>query len=268
MKRRAKVALSLSVLLGACSNSTSGGLIQVPFAVGGPATADGGPLRFTTARGWSVTLDAAKIDLGPFYFNIDPPDTTEFRDGVVIVEALQQTTVDLLDASLVPVAGGAQGEIGKAVAAEIDLLPPDTTIEDPDVGGPSDTASAYLSGIAVEPDAGRSVPFQGWITIDQSLASTSNPLPWIQRVNGALCDLTFDGGVQSLSLRVDPSSWFDSADFEALLPTPTQPGGGSGGAAPDGGPYGWVNGSNFHAAVLGQIQQTTGVYDFTLSGGG
>ncbi len=230
---------------------------------GGPAFADGGPLRFTTAFGWSVSLSAAKIDLGPFYFNIAAPDPGEFRDGVVIVEALKQVTVDLLDPTLYAVSGGAQGELGTAVAVEIDLLPPDATITDPQVGGAAGIATAYLSGVAEGPgDAGPVVPFQGWITIDQSLASSSTPLPWLQRVNGASCSLDFEGDQQALTLRVDPTTWFDTADFGDLL----EPGG----VAPtsDGGAYGWVNTSNFHLAVLGQIEAATGVYAFALSGGG
>ncbi len=259
---RKRIWLAVPLLLAACSNSTSGGLLQIPYAVGGPQFADGGPLQFTTALGWKVTLQAAKIDLGPFYFNIDPPNTSQFRDGVVIVEALRQVTLDLLDPTLISVPGGAQGELGTATAAEIDLLPPDPTITDPDVVGPNDTSSAFLSGVASGPaDAGMVVPFRGWITIDQSLASGSTPLPWLQRVNGALCALDFSSSQQSLTLRVDPTSWFDTADFSEL------PGGASGGApASDGGPYGWDTASNFHSAVLGQIQATTGVYAFELTG--
>jgi hypothetical protein len=263
---KGRLWLGLPLLLAACSNSTSGGLLQIPYSIGGPQFADGGPLQFTTAMGWNVTLQAAKIDLGPFYFNIDPPNTSQFRDGVVIVEALRQVTLDLLDPTLVPVPGGAQGELGTAKAAEIDLLPPDPTISDPDVVGPTDTSSAYFSGVALGPvDGGLVVPFQGWITINQSLTSSSSstPLPWLQRVNGALCNLDFSSGQQSLTLRVDPTSWFDTADFSEL------PGGASGAGALTGdGGYGWDTASNFHAAVLGQIQATTGVYAFDLSGDG
>jgi hypothetical protein len=240
-------------------------LLQIPYSIGGPQFADGGPLQFTSAMGWKVTLQAAKIDLGPFYFNIDPPNTSQFRDGVVIVEALRQVTLDLLDPTLVPVPGGAQGELGTAIAVEVDLLPPDPTITDPDVVGPTDTSSAFFSGVATGPaDAGMIVPFRGWITIDQSLASSSTPLPWLQRVNGAVCALDFSGDQQALTLRVDPTSWFDTADFSEL------PGDGSGGGVNpgDGGPYGWDETSNFHLAVLGQIQATTGVYAFALSGDG
>jgi hypothetical protein len=260
MRRRACLALPL--LLVACSRSTSGGLLQIPYSIGGPPFADGGPMGFTTAMGWVVTLEAAKIDLGPFYFNIDPPNTSQFRDGLVIVEALGQVTVNVLDPTLFPLSGGAQGELGTAVAAEIDLLPPAPTITDPDVGGPTNTSSAYFKGVAVAADAGLVVPFEGWITIDESLASDSTPLPWLQRVNGALCDLDFAADQQSLALRVDPSSWFDTVDFSDLL----EPGGVS--PITDGGPYGWATTSNFELAVLGQIQATTGVYAFALSDGG
>ncbi len=55
-------------------------------------------------------------------------------------------------------------------------------------------------------------------------------------------------------LRVDPSTWFDSADFAALLQ-----------GTPDAqGNYGWVVGSSFNQALLVGIKQTSGVYAFQL----
>ena len=69
-----------------------------------------------------MTLDQALIAVGPFYFNVDPPPTDEFRSGVVIIEATEQTIVDALDPTLHDVTGGADGETGSAVAVEIGLL--------------------------------------------------------------------------------------------------------------------------------------------------
>ena len=262
MTRTATIGVLVLLQGLGCSNQTSGGLFQGPFSIGGLERPSAGPLFFTTSLGWAVELDAAKIDLGPFYFNIDPPNTSQFRSGVVISESLQQVTVDALNPVLLAVAGGIRGQTGTAVAVEIGLFPPDSTITDPDVGGPAGNATAYLTGLATM--AGQQVPFKGWVVIDANLASTDTPLPWLQRVNGAVCDLDFAASNQPLTLRVDPTSWFDGADFSSLLP----PGAADGGTdAGPGGPYGWADVSNFEASVLNQIQATTGVYAFELTNG-
>ena len=246
-----KSALAAAALLAACSNSTAGGLLAIPFSAAGPAWADGGPLRFTTAAGWNVELDAASIELGPFYFNIDPPNTTEYRSGVVIVESLEQVSLDLLQPSFVTLDAGATGETGLAGAGEIDLLPAGWTEANATVTGPI----ASFTGVATPSGSGTTpVPFSGSISVDPALASSSTPIEWLQRVSGALCNLDFDGR-GALTLRVDPSTWFDTADFSALVT-----------GLADAGSYGWQTSSDFNDAVLGQIQATTGVYAFQLSG--
>ncbi len=265
MRRKLALSVLAAWLTAGCSNQTAGSPFTVPFSISGVVRPDAGPLFFTTALGWAVELDAAKIDLGPFYFNIAPPEPGEYRTGVVIAQSLLQVTVDTLNPAFIPVPGGVSGEtgagIGPAVAVELDLLPPDPTITDPDVGGPLGNASAYLAGTASM--NGVQVPFQGWIVIDSDLATVDDPLTWIQRVNGAFCDLSFTTTDRQLTLEVDPTTWFDGADFSTLLP-PQSPDAGTADGGP-GGPYGWTDVSAFQAAVLNGIQQTTGVYSFTLT---
>lgn len=260
MRRNVEALLLLALLFAACSNQSAGGLFQAPFSISGLERPDGGPLFFTTPLGWAVELDTAKINLGPFYFNIDPPDPAQFRSGVVIAESLLQVTVDALNPNLVPVLGGVSGQTGagSAVAVEIDLFPPGPTITDPNLVG-VDGGTAYLTGTATM--QGFTVPFQGWVIISESLASIASPLPWIQRVNGALCDLNFASSNQLLTLKVDPTTWFDQANFLELVPNG---GVGSDAGISDGG-YGWTDVSAFNQAVLGQIQFTTGVYTFNLA---
>ncbi len=264
MMRHAAWMLPGALLALSCSNQTAGNPFQVPFSISGLERPDAGPLFFTTPLNWAVQLDAAQVYLGPFYFNIDPPEQGVYRSGVVTAQSLLQVTVDTLNPSLVPVPGGVNGEtgtsIGPAVAVELDLFPPDATITntDADAGGPTGLGSAYLAGVASR--GGVQVPFAGWIVIDANLATIQNPLSWIQRVNGALCDLNFTTTDSLLTLQVDPTTWFDGADFSTLLPS-----GGSDGGTPDGGPYGWTDVSAFETAVLNGIQQTTGVYTFQLT---
>src|ERR1700694_6175646 len=104
MKRIALLCLALL----SCG-TTGGKLIQIAFRAGGVSRAAAGPLTFTNPQGWTVTLQTARVALGPFYFNISPPSTSTFRSGVVIIEATEQVVVDPLDPALKDVAGGADG---------------------------------------------------------------------------------------------------------------------------------------------------------------
>ncbi len=214
--------------------------------------------------GWDVELDAAKIDLGPFYFNIDPPNTSQFRSGVVIAESLRQVTVDALNPALVSVTEGVGGQTGTAVAVELDLFPPDSTITDPDVGGPAGNGSAYLAGVATL--AGKEVPFKGG---SSSIQTWHRPMPPCHGSNarerrGVRPGFRDEQRPADVARR--PTTWFDGANFASLLPA--GPDGGSDGGLSDGGPsgpYGWTDVSAFEAAVLNQIQATTGVYTFALT---
>jgi hypothetical protein len=244
------------VLLGAlalcaCGNSTSGARVTLPFAAGGVDRPAGGPLSFTSASGWAVTLDQGLVALGPFYFNVSPPQTGALQGGLVIIQVTSQTVVDVLNPALVDVAGGADGQTGHSVAVEIDLLPPDAT-QAADIEAQLGTGEAYVQGTAVKGNT--TVPFAGVAEVNLSLATPQTPPAALQRINGATVDLTFSPSGQQLVLRVDPSTWFDSADFASLLQ-----------GTPDGqGNYGWSVGSSFNSALLAGIKQTSGVYGFQL----
>jgi hypothetical protein len=122
--KRIPVFLPLALLLG-CGSTTGGALITLPFQAGGAARDPSTPLSFVTPAGWTVTLQSARIALGPFYFNVSPPPTNAFRGGTFIIEVTRQVVVDALDPTLQDVPGGADGETGHAVAVEVGLLPPD-----------------------------------------------------------------------------------------------------------------------------------------------
>jgi len=92
------------------------------------------------------------------------------------------------------------------------------------------------------------------VAIDLRLATPQTPPALLQRVNGANVDLVFAPSGQQLLLRVDPSTWFNTADFAPLLT----------GTPDSNGNYGWSVDSSFNAAVLTGIKQTSGVYDFQL----
>ena len=232
--------LLLLVMIGACSNTTGGDLITLPFVAGGTTLG-----TFTTPTGWSVTLDQAVIAVGPFYFNVDPPPTDEFRSGVVIVQATEQTIIDTLDPTLNPVIGGANGETGSAVAVEIGLLAPDST----NIANPNasmlDSGFAYVEGTAVS--GATTVPFEGQVIVDQSLVTSTEPLADLQRIRGASVALAFSSAPQTLELRVDPTHWFDQSDFSQIA-TGT-----------------WTVDTTFAAQLLEGVKSETGVYQFQLT---
>ncbi|HEX4454162.1 MAG TPA: hypothetical protein VH143_25035 [Kofleriaceae bacterium] len=234
-------SLVVVVLVGACSNTTGGDLIALPFVAGGTAVG-----TFTTPTGWSVTLDRAAIAAGPFYFNVDPPPTDEFRSGVVIVQATEQTIIDALDPTTHAVAGGANGETGSAVAVEIGLLAPDST----NLANPNasmlDSGFAYVAGTAV--DGATTVAFEGEVIVDPSLVTSTEPLADLQRIRGASVALSFTAAPETLELRVDPTHWFDQSDFSQIA--------AAGGT--------WTVDTTFAAQLLEGVKGETGVYQFDL----
>jgi hypothetical protein len=242
-------ALTTAALLGSCG-TTGGALVTMPFRAGGQE--QGGPLTFVTPNGWSVTLTTAQIALGPFYFNAFPPTTQTFRSGVVIIEATEQVIVDALDPTLRDVPGGADGESGHAVAVEIDLFPPDAT-QPVDVRSRLGGNVGLVSGTAT--NGAVTLAFSGPITIDTSLVTPTTPLVALQRVRGAAVDLTFTSGPQELELRVDPTHWFDLADFSQLSQ-----------GTPVNGVFSWDVQSTFLNALVQGVKRETDVYNFLALG--
>jgi hypothetical protein len=239
---------ALLVAVAACANTTGGELVTLPFQAGGVARDATQPFAFVTPTGWSVTLDQALVAAGPFYFNVDPPPSDEFRAGVVIIQATEQTIIDALDPAMNPVTGGANGETGSAVSVEIGLLSPDSSnqLASPDDAETLGGGCAYVAGTATNGSA--TVPFQGQVVIDQSLVTATEPLADLQRIRGASVALTFTAAPQLLELRVDPTHWFDQSDFSQLV--------ASGGT--------WTVDTTFAAQLLEGVKSETDVYLFDL----
>jgi len=109
------------------------------------------------------------------------------------------------------VPGGADGETGLSVAAEIDLFPPGA-LEPPGCGR-HDTIGT-VAGTATRGTV--RVDFTGPIGFDPCNATPANPPLAQQSVRGAAAVLTFTADPQALELRVDPTHWFDVVDFSQL----------------------------------------------------
>ena len=246
--KRAILAAALSAC-ASCSNTSGGALVTLPFEAGGVARAGSGAFTFTTPLGWTVTLDDAVIAVGPFYFNVLPPSSDEFRAGVVIIQATEQTIVDVLDPTLHDVPGGANGETGSAVSVEIGLLAPDASNQaaDPTDAETLGAGFANVTGTATLGSA--SVPFSGAVIVDTELVTPTEPLADLQRIRGADVALAFTAAPQTLQLRIDPTHWFDQSDFSALVPT-------------DGT---WAVDTTFAAQLLEGVKSESDVYLFGLT---
>jgi hypothetical protein len=271
-----------------CGGSTGGNLIKMSLEAGGVTRDASTSLTFVTGQGWTVELTAAQVVLGPLYFNIDSPQPSVYRSGVVIVQATEQFVVDALSPTLVTVPGGADGESGHAVSAEIGFYTQaesynDTiTLPSPLAAG-GQQGTAYLAGEATKD--GVVIDFAGRVQITNALVSGLEPIDQLSRVAGAVCDLDFTTTSAPLQLRVNPSHWFDQANFCSLIPAAasvvTSDGGSDGGdagaeassssAAPAvacapivGKVYDWTDTNPFNAQVLGGLAASVGVYHFEL----
>jgi hypothetical protein len=288
----------------ACGGTTGGHLIQIPLEAGGIQRDASQPLTFSTGQGWTVTLTEARVVLGPLYFNIDAPSSIAFRSGVVIVQATEQFIVDMLDPTLQTVSGGADGETGTAVSVEIGFFTSangynNTIPLPPPLAESGEEGTAFLAGQASK--GGVIVPFAGRVQITDALVTALNPIGQVARVAGAYCNLTFTETSGTLQLRVNPSHWFDQADFCGLVSDapvaarPEGPDAGADGGAADAAPseggaadtspseggasaatlapcspvagstYGWSDTAPFNSAVLGAMKASLGVYGFSLS---
>jgi len=282
-----------------CGGTTGGALIRMPLEAGGPARDASEPFTFVTGQGWTVTLTQAEVVLGPLYFNIDPPQPSVFRSGVVIVQATEQFIVDMIDPTLQSVPAGADGETGTAISVEIGFF---TTVNSYNetitlaapLAAAAQQGTAYLAGEATK--QGAVVDFAGRVQITGALVSGLNPIDQLARVAGADCDLRFTTTSGPLYLRVNPSNWFDQANFCNLVGAPLPGVGGDGsaddGSASDAGPsvaagdggsvdagsaspgapcaptagvvYDWADTNPFNSAVLSGMKGSVGVYQFSL----
>ncbi len=213
------IALGSLTLTPGCG-STGGALVTLPFQAGGAARAAAGPMTFNTPNGWTVTLTQAVIALGPFYFNISPPEQNVFRSGTVIIEATEQVIVDVLDPDPLRRARRRRRRDGQFTGGRDRSLP---ARRHPTCRR-SRAARLHHAGQLPQRwnrrrhrhQERRSVPFSGYVIIDQAQVTATETLADLQRVNGAVASLVFTPAPQTLTLRVDPTDWFQQADFSQL----------------------------------------------------
>lgn len=169
------------------------------------------PLVVTTRNGWSVTLEQARLSVGPLYFGNALATGYQSEVGRPVAEVLSITTIDALSPTPTIFAEPGRGVSEMARAAEVRLA---EAADGPiaERAGPNE-AVAFVSGVARR--EAEEIPFAGNYAIP--LGRDSDAYTWSQQHRITNIPVSFvprDGG--ALTLIVDPRGWVDSVRFERL----------------------------------------------------
>lgn len=203
----------------ACIGTTGGDVVDFPVAAAGPVGASG-PMRFTTDRGWAVTLEAAKLHIGAVYLGQSEPvsgaqNSACILPGTYVAQETSPLDVDVLSGELQRFPLPAHGSTTPALVGQVWLTGGDiNTVVDP-------TPVLVVRGVAAS--GGVTVPFSGRITIGANRAAHAvavagaAPICKQRIVSPIVAPITVQrsGG---LVLRIDPQLLFVNVDFAALSP--------------------------------------------------
>ena len=209
------------VLLAGCIQTTGGR--QVTFkaqASGDPAIVTGGPLTFTSPRGFDVTLTRAQLTVGALYLNQQNPQNYSLeeaciQEGIYTGEVRGGLTFDALSPTPQPFPVEGNGTDLPTRAAELWLTGGELLADD------DKTVLFDLAGVATR--GAESFPFEAKFTIGanrlipprNSALPGSNPLCRQRIVSPIAFDATLAED-SMLWLLVDPRAWFVTADFSEL----------------------------------------------------
>ncbi|AKU92046.1 hypothetical protein [Vulgatibacter incomptus] len=216
--KRIWVALALAAC--ACGGSGTGGR-EVGFALGAESVprGDAAPGRFTNRLGWDVSLEEARIAVGPIYLLTNPPPSArnfrlldwiaprayahsgfdDFDGGEVKGELLTQFVFDALHAGVQPIAD-LRGIAGPVRAVNLGLEPPK-----PGTDG-LHGHHAWVVGTATRGE--ETVRFRGGLDLPEGT---------FRKVVGIPADVELDDG-SLVVLELHLERWFDEADFSTLGP--------------------------------------------------
>jgi hypothetical protein len=169
------------------------------------------PFTVTTPLGWTVTLTAAQVSLGPMYFRNGLPGVgTDQDDGRVVSEVLAIITIDALNPNLGVVENGARGSTEPARTGEVRFeAAADGPIADAAGAG---VAIAHVAGVAQRDSV--VIRFDGTLALPIAGTASDYAEALQRRVSHIATDFTPAAG-GTLTLRVDPSHWLDAVPFDA-----------------------------------------------------
>ncbi|MDP3276071.1 MAG: hypothetical protein Q8Q09_12800 [Deltaproteobacteria bacterium] len=218
-------ALTFAAAMPACGNT---GFERVHFraSVGGVAH-EGETLTFETRAGWTVTLERARLAIGPIYFNTIVPlqshatgdlhrgwrswfvpiasanGESHIGQGRIVGEITEQLEVDVLSPTLQTFSRDGIGLSEPVASVELWLYNRASL----------DNAVATVAGTARRGEL--VVPFVGQFAMDPADATTEQPLDSLRRIRGIAAPMTLSEGA-SVTLRVDLRPAFANADFSEL----------------------------------------------------
>lgn len=221
--------LVLPLLLAGCIPSTGGALVSfAAHAHGDPAVVTGGPLSFTTPKGYEVRLDRALVTVGALYLSQQNPQSYTLepsciQPGLYSGEVRGGLVVDALSPTPQPFPVAGNGTDAPTRAAELWLT-----------GGDVLAATDRTVVLDVAGEASRGAerwPFTAAFTISSNRATPprnpalpgSNPLCQQRIVGPVAFDATLAEG-STVALVVDPRGWFVGVEFAELNPVAGSPG--------------------------------------------
>lgn len=216
-----KRALALLLLSSGCIQTTGGNLVAFSLeAHGDPQVVSGGPLQFTSSRGFDVTLTRARVTVGAVYLNQQNPQNYTLeqacvQDGIYSGEVRGGLTIDALSPTPQPFPVEGTGTDAHTLAAELWLT-----------GGVIDAErdpTVVLDVAGTATSTAGTFPFEGTVTISENrrvpprnpALPGSNPLCRQRIVSPIAFDTHLAQGAV-LSLVVDPRAWFHTVDFAEL----------------------------------------------------
>lgn len=214
--------------LTGCVETTGGELVSFHAqASGDPDVVAGGPLTFSTPKGFDVTLTRARLTVGALYLNQQNPQNYTLeqscvQEGIYTGEVRGQVVIDALSPAPQPFAVAGNGTNAQTRAAEL-WLTGGELLADVDKTVVLDVAGSATG-------AAGTFPFEASFTISQNRVIPprnpalpgSNPLCQ-QRIVSPIAFETRLAEGATVSLVVDPRAWFVAVDFAELTKVSDQP---------------------------------------------
>jgi hypothetical protein len=223
MKRAWFFALGLAAASG-CVAQTGGQTVDFQVAAAGPTDAVAGqPMSFTTAAGWEVVLNQAKLHIGAVYLDESRPisggqATGCYLTGTYVAQETSGLDVDLLNPGLQLFPAKAHG------ITEPTALVGQVWLTGGDINASTDpTPILVVVGAATQ--AGSSFPFTGTVTISSNRqAATSGAAGGAPICKGRIVTPIDAVPIQTtggLLLLIDPRRYFAGVDFSQLPADPS-----------------------------------------------